>query len=656
MSTTESAETLKTWAREEFDPENITRFCDVVMKGGVTSGVVYPLAICYLASKFILKNIGGTSVGAIGAALTAAAEYQRRTGSETDKGKGYVSLARLPSFLTKPGTLQALFTADPGAKSFLNVALTFTGSRNGAMKLFLALTQYWWQTLIVAVALYWLLYGILRAVAGYPDPALFFRLHLGAGLLMLLALLPVTALVYFVTCNSKLVHNDFGWGHGYHSSDDEKLEKIADATNLKKSQTPRLIGWLDAFIQQAAGRDRLTQTLTFGDLWDAPVPSWYEPRRRENDHSIDFRLVTTCLTLGRPFELPFDPTETIGLSPDTTTDDGEFDEARPDLYFTESDMSNLFPPHIVRHLVNHGKPHSINSTYIQFPAARAVPLVVAARLSMSFPVLFCAVRLYATGAHGKMHPVWFSDGGLTSNFPIHFFDTPLPRWPTFAIDLLGTDSTRHYDPDQSDVFLESNASPGTVNPWNRLGKSRGKLATFLMGIIDTARTWLDETAITLPGNSTRTVGIRLQPKEGGINLAMAPDVINDLLFRGQLAGKLLIDLFASAPDTDAWRTQRWMRYRGAMGALTRWLQGFEEGVARLPQSRQATYDSLIEQRYGREQNNDARRTELIRSAQAATAAVASLESRWGAEPDCDPDFTHHQEPLPFPVFAQRRPL
>jgi hypothetical protein len=31
---------------------------------------------------------------------------------------------------------------------------------------------------------------------------------------------------------------------------------------------------------------------------------------------------------------------------------------------------------------------------------------------------------------------WFSDGGISSNFPLHMFDAPLPRWPTFAINLI----------------------------------------------------------------------------------------------------------------------------------------------------------------------------------------------------------------------------
>ena len=55
------------------------RQCDIVMKGGITSGVVYPHAVCELAGAYRLKNVGGTSAGAIAAAAAAAAEYGRET-------------------------------------------------------------------------------------------------------------------------------------------------------------------------------------------------------------------------------------------------------------------------------------------------------------------------------------------------------------------------------------------------------------------------------------------------------------------------------------------------------------------------------------------------------------------------------------------------
>ena len=82
------------------------RVCDVVMKGGITSGVVYPKALSELAKEFRLKNIGGTSAGAIAAAAAAAAECGRRSG----RG-GFKALEELPEQLGErvTGTRTRLF-------------------------------------------------------------------------------------------------------------------------------------------------------------------------------------------------------------------------------------------------------------------------------------------------------------------------------------------------------------------------------------------------------------------------------------------------------------------------------------------------------------------------------------------------------------------
>ena len=37
--------------------------CDLIMQGGITSGVVYPPAVLKLAPRFRFRNIGGTSAG-----------------------------------------------------------------------------------------------------------------------------------------------------------------------------------------------------------------------------------------------------------------------------------------------------------------------------------------------------------------------------------------------------------------------------------------------------------------------------------------------------------------------------------------------------------------------------------------------------------------
>ena len=55
----------------------VTTSLDLTMQGGTTSGVVYPLAVCELATSFRFRNVGGASAGAIAAAITAAAELGR---------------------------------------------------------------------------------------------------------------------------------------------------------------------------------------------------------------------------------------------------------------------------------------------------------------------------------------------------------------------------------------------------------------------------------------------------------------------------------------------------------------------------------------------------------------------------------------------------
>ena len=77
--------------------------CDIIMKGGITSGVVYPLAVVELAKTYRLRNIGGTSAGAIAAALAAAAEH----GRDDPRAGGFPKLAELPGFLA--GHLTGLF-------------------------------------------------------------------------------------------------------------------------------------------------------------------------------------------------------------------------------------------------------------------------------------------------------------------------------------------------------------------------------------------------------------------------------------------------------------------------------------------------------------------------------------------------------------------
>jgi predicted acylesterase/phospholipase RssA len=76
-------------------PMDTLRKCDIVIQGGVTSGIVYPGLVCKLAEYYQFQQIGGTSAGAIAAALTAAAEYSRRKG----KANAFEDVAKVSTWL-----------------------------------------------------------------------------------------------------------------------------------------------------------------------------------------------------------------------------------------------------------------------------------------------------------------------------------------------------------------------------------------------------------------------------------------------------------------------------------------------------------------------------------------------------------------------------
>lgn len=614
------------------------RFCDVVMKGGVTSGIVYPPALVKLASQFAFKNIGGTSVGALAAAVAAAAEYRRRQDGTDD---GYVQLGTLATFLSTAGALRALFAADPEAAGILDILLHFTGPRSFPQKASdIARALAWLYIWIIMLAFLVALIAFVL-IAQPADGGGWLRCVLGA----FVAMIPVAGVAIAILFGRRVVSviggNDFGFCHGHDPR----------GAALAKGKTPPLTDWLDAFIAQTAGLPANAAPLTFGDLWDAKSPQWHtlEPGER----SIDFRMVTTCLTLGRPFELPFSAQERISAVEDPASACDAEGNMRPPIYFLERDLANFFPPHIIAHLTRYGARSAIDHDYYRLPAARRFPIIVAARLSMSFPILFCALPLYAPDPKGVMQPIWFSDGGLSSNFPIHLFDSPLPRWPTFAIDLVGGDPNRdpkkHYGKYYAadEVFMEDALPFGTVNPWSRFDVGGlGSVLAFVMAIIDTMRTWQDTTLGTLPGNTSRTVGIRLSEDEGGLNLNMTHDQIETLLRLGGTAGETLVDAFGSSDDTAPWKIHRLTRYRATMSAISRWLDGFETGLKPLPKSKQEPYNRLIPRLFGGGKKPRAD------DALNATELLAAQRSSWSAAGHNDPQFDS-DEPTPRTSLRMR---
>src|SRR5262245_1045011 len=86
--------------------------CDLVMRGGVTSGVVYPPAICALAERYEFKCIGGASAGAIAAAAAAAAVKGRARGGFERLSKVSEDVgSRLTSLFQPAAALKPLFDA-----------------------------------------------------------------------------------------------------------------------------------------------------------------------------------------------------------------------------------------------------------------------------------------------------------------------------------------------------------------------------------------------------------------------------------------------------------------------------------------------------------------------------------------------------------------
>jgi peptidoglycan/LPS O-acetylase OafA/YrhL len=99
------------------------RYCDIVMKGGITSGVVYPRAAVRLAERYRFRNIGGTSAGAIAAAAVAAAERGRRSGANP---AAYERLEALPAWLGE--NLVSLFQPSRRMRPLFDLLLAVSGA------------------------------------------------------------------------------------------------------------------------------------------------------------------------------------------------------------------------------------------------------------------------------------------------------------------------------------------------------------------------------------------------------------------------------------------------------------------------------------------------------------------------------------------------
>lgn len=141
----------------------------------------------------------------------------------------------------------------------------------------------------------------------------------------------------------------------------------------------------------------------------------------------------------------------------------------------------------------------------------------------------------------KLERCWFSDGGISSNFPIHFFDGFLPMWATFGF-MLG--ETRKHKPHAYVDMPSSNREGKEI--WNRFNDKKGfeRLMSFHAAILNAAHNWNDNTLAGMPGVRERVVHIYLDPKkEGELNLNMDKPTIDELVSRGAEAAQEIIDRY-----------------------------------------------------------------------------------------------------------------
>jgi hypothetical protein len=125
-----------------------------------------------------------------------------------------------------------------------------------------------------------------------------------------------------------------------------------------------------------------------------------------------------------------------------------------------------------------------------------------------------------------------------------------------------------------------------------------RVLSFASAIIDAMRTWQDTVLGGLPGNSSRTIGMRLPTEEGGLNLTMPPTQITDLIGRGKRAGsRILTEFVAAKGETIAWKRQRWIRCTTTLNATSIWIKRFQKGAATKAPLLDESYIEMVSRKF-----------------------------------------------------------
>lgn len=646
----------------------IDRYCDVVLEGGVVNGVVYPGFLMELARKFHFHAIAGTSVGAIAAALAAACEYNRRFGGNNGFNQGLAQMpVELAEWVDKKETItkiQSLFQPDKQIKQLFDWAVDVIGSRvkapnkarlkssqsattNESLNQSIDISNLAeissWKTIknfySKLIKHFNLLKSFSRA-ASFRERTLAFLMVSVTTLASVLFLLIINAgLVRAVLISAALlgIGAFFIWPFVSLALQINRMVRMPGfgmCTGMRAEGDPNisLIEWLHEGIQKSA-QLQLHRPLTFGELWR--TPGGPEIQAGVNDpRSIDLRMITTCLSQGRIYELPqknedapilfrlselkdFFPASVIdhlrkhSLRFDINTNaliKKRFDERRRAARDTDPDIDTKIRncQSKLENLFNQPEPgqaHSVNaSAVISFdirvlPAAD-LPIVVAARMSMSCPILFQAVPFlgFNFDTHAEDMEVvrlWFSDGGIGSNFPINIFDQAIPKWPTLGLKLLDEsprlNSKRealltylpffHYLGAEDNLIFprdqQAFAYPGKPRTW-------GTFIQFLFSIYTSAKDGSDQSYLRTPSLRNRVVRVYMNNRSGNaLNLQISPDVINWLGCKvGVQGGKNAADAYLADLDNDKyrdfvnlWQDHRWVRMRMLIDGLRKFLNG-----------------------------------------------------------------------------------
>jgi hypothetical protein len=312
--------------------------------------------------------------------VTAAAEWRRQTDASD---QGFAVLQKVMEELTGDGFVQNLFQPTPATRPLYDILIASlkaaipptsgdgpqpAESRGGStLRKVLPVVRVLWRQqrlsrVIGAVAggTAWVLtllvgwgLGVVADPGAWGWPAI-----LGAviGLLIAVALGWVVGFILGAYRTARRVYaalNEQGFGMcpGRPQPGFEGRDALTD--------------WLYQRIQACAG-PTVIRPLTFGDL---------------KDKGIHLETMTTDLTLARPVRIPFESERYL---------------------FRPRELRAIFPDAVVNYMIDPSAPAdrppgspADEDRLREMPEATNTPLVVFARLSLSFPVLLTAVRLYA---------------------------------------------------------------------------------------------------------------------------------------------------------------------------------------------------------------------------------------------------------------------